>query len=1014
MLKMTKKIIKISSYIYILLTSFLLLTISSCNNFLENSIPENKANEQTASSNPSETKKHILTIKPSFENSSTLISRSAYPNFATLSLSGTSYSFSAKCNGVFDEVEGTYDTIEGTVSFTIYCTDFTEDVEFFIKKSGTKLWYGKKENVIFTQGSASSITNPVYFQAYTTDLGRNNSEDGALPNGNIELAISTDTHYNIDCVVKNKTGETLSEPSVEIIYAENVCVIRTSSTGITQGTYTAEISIYRGDNTVVKRTEIINVWPGLTTNVWYLSDGTRNQNLYIKPQNAYIYVKGSSPTGRYASGGVTLPASYTPNGQLLSPFSSLQDAVNLCTSDMDYKIIVSGTVNEDVTIPETTAANSITIRGDSDTNNDVLQGTGSGTTPALKIECYSKIIIERLKITGGTQAGIYVDTNFCAGLILSDGTLISQNTNTHNMGGGVYSRSPVTIQGATIKQNTADFGGGVYADSAALLMTSGGIVGNVAEYDAYDDGQWVGGAGVFMYDSTFTMTGGTIQGNRAMNSGGGICLVESNFYMSGNSVIGDDSKSTLPSISSASANFGTYGGAIHGYNSVVKLGYKDATTKATLNGGIYFNYAEERAGAIYLKCSVNSLTVSSGEIKFNKSELSGGGIYLEGGSSTIDGGIVAGNYSNEGGGITMMGAKLYLNSKAQIGNKDADNYAQNTIGSYSNYAVEKGGGILLKKNNSTKSELFIGYEAAETPTEKALDEGYGILYNYAAKDGGGIYSNDGCEITMSSGDISYNAASTANSSYGGGGVYLGSADTMTFEGGRFAKNRANKGAAVYTFGTFIMNNGVMGATTEDVPSSSTALSNFPNYGTIFVASGTTTLNAGTIGYNYATYYGSGLAIEGGNAIIKNTIQYNTNGTSYVQPAIKITNNTSSKCTLDGARIIHNYKENGSGYAIQVEGKGSLYMKNGVYIPYTGNSNIVYLAYKDSTYPKIILTAPLGIGPIAALMVDSTGKVTLDAQGSANLNTESSKFDIIPVVEGHTYHIDPSTGTVVED
>ena len=57
---------------------------------------------------------------------------------------------------------------------------------------------------------------------------------------------------------------------------------------------------------------------------------------------------------------------------------------------------------------------------------------------------------------------------------------------------------------------------------------------------------------------------------------------------------------------------------------------------------------------------------------------------------------------------------------------------------------------------------------------------------------------------------------------------------------------------------------------------------------------------------------------------------------------------------------------------------------------------------------------MGIGPVAALMVDGLGIVTLAAQGSANLNTESSKFDIIPIVEGHTYHIDPSTGTVVED
>ena len=87
-------------------------------------------------------------------------------------------------------------------------------------------------------------------------------------------------------------------------------------------------------------------------------------------------------------------------------------------------------------------------------------------------------------------------------------------------GGGVYVYGGTfTMDGGTISGNTAiENGGGVYVNKDSFTMGDGTISGNTAN---------AAGGGVYMYSGSFTMTGGSITGNGAGRNGNGVSIESS-------------------------------------------------------------------------------------------------------------------------------------------------------------------------------------------------------------------------------------------------------------------------------------------------------------------------------------------------------------------------------------------------------------------------------------------------------------------------------------------------------
>ena len=304
----------------------------------------------------------------------------------------------------------------------------------------------------------------------------------------------------------------------------------------------------------------------------------------------------------------------TGTGLAEAPFASISQAVSTIASagneETDFTIVVSGEIKERPSISSsltTDMAKSLTIRGATDNDTDILNGNGSGTVfgvyTAVPITLSDITITNKTtynatgvsvsdgarvtlasgaRVTGFTDGsssgvGVYVSGN----LIMEDGAEISNNTNKYSYGygagvfvngggiftmnggvitgnkkincssnnyggGGVYVNGSFIMNGGEITNNSARYaGGGVYFNSSAVYTCS--MTGGTISNNTVDSEMSGYGGGVYISNSTqFTMTGGIISDNTA-SYGGGAYKVSGTFSMGGSAYIpaGDDGKNDV-------------------------------------------------------------------------------------------------------------------------------------------------------------------------------------------------------------------------------------------------------------------------------------------------------------------------------------------------------------------------------------------------------------------------------------------------------------------------------------
>ena len=302
----TKKLI--STFLAAISCFVLLLSISSCELFTFSKLEENEnaanASEQLSSSNTIN-----LHIIPRFGSEilyNQTSSRSAFPDFSSSSFSFSGYTFKATSTVLLGEVTGAYNSDTGNISFSFSDATFSEPTEFtfyICNSSGKELFYGTKQITYTTLGS--EISKTVYFKSY----------DSSEVNGHINLKVAVTSDYTLSCEIKNSSDESVCGNTGDPISVDSSGNITTGTDGIAPGTYKAYISVKKGSQLYDYIIQDINVWPGLTTNRWYLPDGTTSQtyNIEISEDQVKFWVKVTSPGGPYASD-VIVPASYTADG----------------------------------------------------------------------------------------------------------------------------------------------------------------------------------------------------------------------------------------------------------------------------------------------------------------------------------------------------------------------------------------------------------------------------------------------------------------------------------------------------------------------------------------------------------------------------------------------------------------------------------------------------------------------------------------------------------------------------
>lgn len=248
-------------------------------------------------------------------------------------------------------------------------------------------------------------------------------------------------------------------------------------------------------------------------------------------------------------------------------------------------------------------------------------------------------------------------------------------------------------------------------------------------------------------------------------------------------------------------------------------------------------YTSSKGGGILVNGYKVHLTLDEGAlITGNTSSSEGGGIYFEGkdgeNRATLimkSNAQISGNTASvNGGGVYLSYADLCMSDYALIGQLTSTNdYATNTTGGYSNKADSYGGGVYCLWN----AKIRLGYASPDSNDKSLLNDGYGIIYNYSAVNGGGICVSSEDTIEIDSGSISKNGCYRD-----GGAVSVGTGSAMTMTGGTISYNYAgNNGGGVCVesgssdsyYGTFSLEGGTF---TENTVNNSTSY----NGGAIYV------------------------------------------------------------------------------------------------------------------------------------------------------------------------------------
>lgn len=216
-------------------------------------------------------------------------------------------------------------------------------------------------------------------------------------------------------------------------------------------------------------------------------------------------------------------------------------------------------------------------------------------------------------------------------------------------------------------------------------------------------------------------------------------------------------------------------------------------------------------------------TLISGNVADN-----GAGVYLNDASLYMSGGKICQNETStsgggNGGGIYVTGGSVFLYGNAVVGGISSSD---------ANVAHSCGAGIYL--NNGSK--LYLGYKAAsgsdgEPQAEDEAELTGGILGNYCDGEynssgfGGGVYMDESSKLYMNSGTIGSNRCEKD-----GGGVYLAPGAEVKMSGGAISGNEAvANGGGIYNIGkVFLYGSAVIGETGERITDVSENSTNKPS------------------------------------------------------------------------------------------------------------------------------------------------------------------------------------------
>jgi hypothetical protein len=238
-------------------------------------------------------------------------------------------------------------------------------------------------------------------------------------------------------------------------------------------------------------------------------------------------------------------------------------------------------------------------------------------------------------------------------------------------------------------------------------MTNGEISGNTASstrnnYTSY-------GGGVYLYDGTFTMSGGEISSNIAEDCGGVYVNYNATFTMSNGKISGHTAGGVR--FNGTNATFTMFNGEI-----------SDNTNRS--GGGV------DLFGGKFI---MHNGKISNNIATYGGGISGGGGVFVSNGTFTMNGGEISFNTARgQGGGVTLVSKATFIMNDGEISGNTADYYFDN--GGY-------GGGVFVAADFTMNGGVIADNKAIESPTDgfaPSLGWGGGVFVSLGNS---GIFKN---------------------------------------------------------------------------------------------------------------------------------------------------------------------------------------------------------------------------------------------------------------------------------
>lgn len=695
--------------------------------------------------------------------------RAALP---VLTVDGTNYRYfvTATAAGTSD-VAGEVDSSTKTF-FIPLKTGYTWTVT-----AGVKKILGSSETVVLSAVHTQKITaDTAELENCTLVLLPSATGSGSVSLSMTDASDSGVTDENLKVASFSVTAEGANKALWDAAVAANASnVVNKTSIQIglvPSGVYSLVLTYKNSDGSILFSTkQVLNVYDGLTTDTWknsFASSGSlidEYGNFTLTAALVASYGRTQFYVGPTA---VCSELSDSNGGSAYSPYETIQKALSVISdvgqSDLDYTIHVSGTFRElnniSLSAGKAKSLSIVNTPGKTASLSGDLNDDGIGDGISLTINTEVPVVLEGLTIEKGI-CGLYIN-NASADVRIVNCNIENNHAELETDGGGIkiYSAKAVSIEGGSISGNSARNGAGIYS-SGPLSIYSGTEIKN--------NNSTGSGSGVLVKASTFTMHGGVISSNTAVNGAvriyPGAEFIMENGEISNNIASGTSGAGVL-----AYGNFSMKGGIISGNEAQVM-----------------------NAGGVYV--SGCTFTMTGGEIKGNSAPAAetggmGGGLVLTETSTFImTGGKISGNSAAvQGGGIYAYSSKIFMSGTAVIGDESPDGNASTEL-SHSNTAP-RGAGVLL-----SSASLYLGYTSYTSESENTPAElKGGILYNYASGTHGGAVYNAGT-VVINSGTMGYNQAK------GAGGAIYSFGGTVALSGtGKIYKNTAGSAGGI-GFGT---------------------------------------------------------------------------------------------------------------------------------------------------------------------------------------------------------------------